>query len=115
MADDLAARFRRAERMPPVVKRNQRGPRRSAAANEIVNLILDWDRESDDPSDRYRVIDCKDEHEAGWLYQVCANASHSRPVSVGTRFVYDSRKRGLQVFLVRKYERPMLDDINLRR
>lgn len=112
MAGDLAARFRRAERIPPVVKRNQKGPRRSAVTNEIVDLILAWDRESDDPDDRYRVVDCKDEHEAGWLYQVCANASHSRPVNVGTRFIYDSCKRGLQVFLVRKHVRPTFNDIN---
>ena len=112
MADDLAARFHRAERIPPVVKRNQKGPRRSAAANEIVNFILAWDRESDDPDDRYRVIDCRDEHEAGWLYQVCSNASHSKPVHIGTKFIYDSCKRGLQVFLMRKCVRPIFNDIN---
>lgn len=112
MAGELAARFRRAERMPPVVKANQNGPRRSAVTNEIVDLILAWDRESGDPNDRYRVADCKDEHEAGWLYQICANASHSRPIYTGTRFVYDARKRGLQVFLERKRVRPTFNDID---
>lgn len=112
MVGDLAARFRRAERIPPVVKRNQRGPRRSAATNEVVGFILAWDKESDDPDDRYRVVDCKDEHEAGWLYQVCVNASHSKPVHVGTRFIYDACKRGSQVFLLRKRVRPTFDDID---
>lgn len=115
MAGELAARFRRTERMPPVVKANQNGPRRSGVTNEIVDLILAWDRESDDPDDRYRVADCKDASEAGWLYQVCANASHSKPVYDGTRFVYDARKRGLQVFLVRKFERPKFGDTIIKR
>ena len=112
MEGELAARFRKAEKMPPVVKANQNGPRRIAVTNEIVDLILDWDRESDDPDDRYRVADCKDGHEAGWLYQVCANASRSKPVNVGTKFVYDACKRGLQVFLVRKRVRPTFNDID---
>lgn len=105
MAGELAARFRRAERMPPVIRRHHVGPRQGAEAREIVELILAWDRESDDPDDRYRVVDCKDASEAFRLYQVCANASHSRPVNIGTKYVYDACKRGLQVFLVRKYLR----------
>lgn len=109
MAGELAARFRRAERIPPVIKENQNGPRRSAAASEIVDFILAWDKESDDPDDKYRVVDCEDGHEARWLYQVCANASHSRPVYDGTKYIYDVCKRGLQVFLVRKGVRPYYD------
>lgn len=109
MAGELAARFRRAEKMPPIIKRNQNGPRQGAAAREIVELIIAWDRESDDPDDRYRVIDCEDASEAGWLYQVCANASRSRPIYVGTKYIYDACKRGLQVFLVRKGVRPYYD------
>lgn len=107
MAGDLAARFRRAERMPPVVKGNHVGPKQGPTAKEIVEIILAWDRESDDPDDRYRVIDCKDAAEASLLYQVCANASHSRPIHAGTRYIYDAHKRGLQVFLVRKDVRPL--------
>lgn len=105
MAGDLAARFRRAERMPPVIRSHHVGPRQGAAAREIAELILAWDRESDDPDDRYRVVDCKDASEACRLYQVCANVSHSRPVNIETKYVYDACKRGLQVFLVRKYLR----------
>ena len=107
MAGELAARFRRTERMPPVVKGSFAGPRQGAMAREIVEIILAWDREFDDPDDRYRVIDCKDAAEASLLYQVCANASHSRPVYTGTRYIYDAHKRGLQVFLVRKDVRPL--------
>ena len=109
MAGDLTARFRRAEKMPPIVKRNHNGPRQGAAAREIVEIILAWDRESDDPDDRYRVVDCKDAAEASLLYQVCANASHSRPVYTGTKYIYDACKRGLQVFLIRKGKRPYYD------
>lgn len=109
MAGELAARFRRAERIPPVIKGNQNGPRRSAASSEIIDFILAWERESDDTDDRYRVIDCKDEHEAGWLYHVCVNASHSKSIHTATKFVYDACKRGTQVFLIRKRVRPVFN------
>ena len=112
MAGDLSSRFKVAQEIPPVIKSNQNGPRRSTATREIIDFILAWDRESDDPDDRYRVADCKDKHEAGWLYQVCSNASHSKPVNVGTKFVYDACKRGLQVFLMRKRMRPTFNDID---
>lgn len=109
MAGDLAARFHKADRIPPITKKNHVGPRQSVVAREVVEIILAWDRESDDPDDRYRVIDCKDAAEASMLYQVCANASHSRAVYTETKYIYDARKRGLQVFLIREGKRPYYD------
>lgn len=109
MAGELAARFRKAEKMPPVIRKHHVGPRQGAAAREITELILAWDRESNDPDDKYRVVNCKDAAEASLLYQVCANASHSRPIYTGARYMYDARKRGLQVFLIREGLRPVFN------
>ena len=115
MAADLSSRFKVAKKIPPVHNRRSKGPRIQAAALDVANYIMRWDGESDDPGDRLRVIECVDDSEAGWVYQTCQNASHCSMVNHGTRFVYDARKRGRLVFLVRKFERPKFGDTVIKR
>lgn len=97
-----------AERIPPVHSRRGTGSKIQGAALDVATYIMRWDEESDDPKDRLRVIECVDDNEAGWVYQTCQNASHCSMVNHGTRFAYDACKRGLLVFLVRKFERTKL-------
>lgn len=95
-----------AREIPPNHGRRGHGPRIQEAALDVANYIIRWDEESDDIEDRLRVIECVDDSEACWVYQTCKNASHCAMVNHETRFVYDARKRGRLVFLVRKFERP---------
>jgi len=105
MAGELKSRFRVATEIPKV--HDRRGTTRlSGASLEVAEYILEWDRDSADPDDRYRVIECVDEKEAHYLQQVVSNASHCAAVNHGTRFIYNACKRGLLVFIVRKRERP---------
>jgi len=106
MAADISSRFRVAKEMPPKHSRHGRGPRIQDAALDVATYIIRWDEESDDPEDQLRVIECVDDSEAIWIYQTCKNASHCAMVNHETRFVYDARKRGRLVFLIRKFERP---------
>lgn len=116
MAADLSSRFKVAKEIPsPHQGRHNGGPRIQKAALDVANYIIRWDRESDDPRDRLRVIECVDDSEAYRIYQTCQNASHCSMVNHETRFVYDARKRGRLVFLVRQFERPRFGDIVIRR
>lgn len=105
MAGDLARRFRVATEIPKVHERHGTN-RLSGITLEVAEYILKWDKDSEDPGDRYRVIECVDEKEAHYLHQVVSNASHCAAVRYGTRFVYAACKRGLLVFIVRKRQRP---------
>lgn len=105
MEADLSSRFKPATEIPPVNSRRECSPRIQGAALDVATYIIRWDEESDDPEDRLRVIECVDDNEAIWVYQTCQNVSHCSMVNNNTRFVYDARKRGLLVFLVRKCER----------
>ena len=106
MEANLSSRFKIAKEIPPAHGRRGKGPKAPGATLDVAIYIMRWDRESDDPEDRLRVIECVDDNEAGWVYQTCQNASHCSMVNRGTRFVYGAYKRGLLVFLMRRFRRP---------
>ena len=115
MEANLSSRFKIAKEIPPVQSRRGYGPRTQGAALDVATYIIRWDEESEDPEDRLRVIECVDDNEAIWIYQICQNASRSSMVSNNTKFAYDARKRGLLVFLVRKCERSIFGETATKR
>lgn len=116
MAGDLSSRFRVAKEIPsPHHDKHHKGPMIQRDALDVATYIIRWDEESDDPKDRLRVIECVDDSEAYRVYQTCQNASRCSMVNHRTRFMYDARKRGRQVFLVRQFERPKFGDTVIKR
>lgn len=106
MEASLSSRFKAAKEIPPANGRRGKGPRNSGATLDVAIYIMRWDKEPDDPEDRIRVIECVDDNEAVWVYQTCQNASHCSMVNRGARFVYGACKRGLLVFLMKRFKRP---------